>query len=100
MPREAASTRGARCCRWRPIARTFADRVLAIGDAAGIVKATTGGGIYYSLVSAAAAAEVLAPALRRDALGARVLQAYEAAGARGLAPRSTRSCSCAGWRTG
>jgi geranylgeranyl reductase family protein len=62
-----------------PIARTFADRVVAIGDAAGIVKATTGGGIYYSLVSAAAAAAVLVPALRHEALGARELQRYEAA---------------------
>jgi geranylgeranyl reductase family protein len=60
-----------------PIPRTFADRLVAIGDAAGIVKATTGGGIYYSLVSAAAAADVLATALRCDTLGARVLQQYE-----------------------
>ncbi|HEX2310299.1 MAG TPA: NAD(P)/FAD-dependent oxidoreductase [Vicinamibacterales bacterium] len=60
-----------------PIPRTYTDRLLAIGDAGGIVKATTGGGIYYSLVSAAAAVDVLAPALRRDALDARVLRAYE-----------------------
>ena len=60
-----------------PIPRTYADRLLAIGDAGGIVKATTGGGIYYSLVSAAAAVDVLAPALRRDALDARVLRGYE-----------------------
>jgi flavin-dependent dehydrogenase len=62
-----------------PIRRTFGDRLVAIGDAAGIVKATTGGGIYYSLVSAAAAAEVLVPALARDTLGASVLQKYESA---------------------
>jgi digeranylgeranylglycerophospholipid reductase len=62
-----------------PIPRTYTDRLLAIGDAGGIVKATTGGGIYYSLVSAAAAVDVLAPALRRDALDARVLRGYEAA---------------------
>jgi flavin-dependent dehydrogenase len=62
-----------------PIARTFGDRVVAIGDAAGIVKATTGGGIYYSLVSAAAAAEALVPALARDTVDARALQGYEAA---------------------
>ena len=52
-----------------PIRRTFSDRVLAVGDAAGLVKATTGGGIYYSVVSARAAAETLAPALRQDTLG-------------------------------
>jgi flavin-dependent dehydrogenase len=62
-----------------PIPRTYTARLLAIGDAGGIVKATTGGGIYYSLVSARAAVEVLTSALRRDALGAGTLQRYEAA---------------------
>src|SRR5207237_5740629 len=60
-----------------PIARTYADRLLAVGDAAGLVKATTGGGIYYSLVSAALAADVLAPALTEDDLGADRLRPYE-----------------------
>jgi digeranylgeranylglycerophospholipid reductase len=60
-----------------PIPRTYADRVLAVGDAAGLVKATTGGGIYYSLVSAAMAASVLAPAIRASRLGAVHLAAYE-----------------------
>ena len=35
-----------------PLRKTFTDRVVAVGDAAGLVKPTTGGGIYYSLVSA------------------------------------------------
>jgi len=78
-PREAGSNPRRKMLPLAPIARTFADRVVAIGDAAGIVKATTGGGIYYSLVSAAAAAEVLVPALKQDALGARALRKYEAA---------------------
>ena len=78
-PREAGSNPRRKILPLAPIARTFADRVVAIGDAAGIVKATTGGGIYYSLLSAAAAAEVLVPALKQDALGARELQKYEAA---------------------
>lgn len=69
-----------------PIPRTFTDRVLAIGDAAGIVKATTGGGIYYSLVSAGLAADVLAPALRRDRLGASTLAQYESLWRRKLGP--------------
>ena len=41
------------------IARTFRDRLLVVGDAAGLVKPTTGGGIYYSLLSAGLAADVL-----------------------------------------
>ena len=40
------------------IERTYADRLLAIGDAAGLVKPTTGGGIHYSIVSASIAADV------------------------------------------
>jgi flavin-dependent dehydrogenase len=59
------------------IRRTFATRVLAVGDAAGLVKPTTGGGIYYSLVSAGIAAGVLGDALRADALDARALGVYE-----------------------
>jgi digeranylgeranylglycerophospholipid reductase len=60
-----------------PISRTYGDRLLAIGDAAGLVKPTTGGGIYYSLVSAALAAETLAAAAARNDLTARQLAAYE-----------------------
>jgi flavin-dependent dehydrogenase len=62
-----------------PIARTYASRVLAVGDAAGLVKATTGGGIYYSLLSARMAADVLAQSLRADRLHASALKPYEAA---------------------
>ncbi len=60
-----------------PLSRTYGDRLLAIGDAAGLVKPTTGGGIYYALVSAALAAEVLAGALSRDDLRAETLAPYE-----------------------
>jgi geranylgeranyl reductase family protein len=61
------------------IRRTYSDRVLAIGDAAGLVKPTTGGGIYYSLISAALAAGVLDDALRRDDLRGQALASYETA---------------------
>ena len=62
-----------------PIDRTYGDRLLVLGDAAGLVKPTTGGGIYYSLLSGGIAAEVLGPALDRDRLRADTLAAYEAA---------------------
>ena len=62
-----------------PIDRTYGDRLLVLGDAAGLVKPTTGGGIYYSLLSAGIAAEVLGPALNRDRVGADTLAAYESA---------------------
>jgi geranylgeranyl reductase family protein len=61
------------------IARTVRDRVVAVGDAAGLVKPTTGGGIYYSLLSAELAAETLLPALAADNLSADRLGAYERA---------------------
>lgn len=60
-----------------PVPRTFTSRVLAVGDAAGLVKATTGGGIYYSLVSAAMAADVLEPAIRTGRVDAEHLAVYE-----------------------
>ena len=60
-----------------PIRKTYTDRVLVVGDAAGLVKPTTGGGIYYSLMSAKLAAEVLIDAIPRDQLSERVLRKYE-----------------------
>jgi digeranylgeranylglycerophospholipid reductase len=69
-----------------PITRTFTRRVLAVGDAAGLVKATTGGGIYYSLLSAAMAAETLTAALKADRLEAADLGPYEAAWKARLGP--------------
>ena len=60
-----------------PIERTFSDRVLALGDAAGLVKPTTGGGIYYSLLSAGLAAETLTETLSSNELRAENLAIYE-----------------------
>jgi digeranylgeranylglycerophospholipid reductase len=59
------------------IDRTYADRLLAIGDAAGLVKPTTGGGIHYSIVSASIAADVALDALASDRLSAASLATYE-----------------------
>jgi geranylgeranyl reductase family protein len=61
------------------VGRTYGDRMLAIGDAAGLVKPTTGGGIHYSIVSGALAAKVAIDALAADRLDARTLSAYERA---------------------
>ena len=51
--------------------------MLALGDAAGLVKPTTGGGIYYSLLSAHLAAETLAEMLPQNELSAASLAVYE-----------------------
>jgi geranylgeranyl reductase family protein len=60
-----------------PVSRTYADRVVAVGDAAGLVKPTTGGGIYYGVLSGSIAAEVIDDAMRRDRLEAAQLCRYE-----------------------
>ncbi len=59
------------------VKRTFGERVLAVGDAAGLVKPTTGGGIYYSVVSGEIAAEVLGSRLAVDDLSANAMREYE-----------------------
>lgn len=60
-----------------PVPRTYADRAIAVGDAAGLVKPTTGGGIHYSLLSGTIAAETLDDALHRDRLESAALSQYE-----------------------
>ncbi|MCM8794482.1 MAG: NAD(P)/FAD-dependent oxidoreductase [Candidatus Omnitrophica bacterium] len=60
-----------------PIKRSYADRVLVVGEAAGQVKTTTQGGIYYGMLCAAMAAETLQEAHRRGDFRARVLRRYE-----------------------
>ena len=59
------------------VRRSYGDRVLAVGDAAGLVKPTTGGGIYYSVVSGEIAGEVLHAALAGNDLSAAALRDYE-----------------------
>ncbi|MEP6914952.1 MAG: NAD(P)/FAD-dependent oxidoreductase [Acidobacteriota bacterium] len=60
-----------------PVTKTYGNRLIAVGDAAGLVKPTTGGGIYYSLISGAIAADVLHPALRANDLSEARLHGYE-----------------------
>lgn len=62
----------------KPLPRTYANRVVAVGDAAGLVKPTTGGGIYYSLLSGETAASAVHDALVDDDLSDKRLSKYEA----------------------
>ena len=62
----------------RPLRKTFSDRSLLVGDAAGLVKPTTGGGIYYSFLSGEIAAEVIRDALPGNQFSAKTLSSYEA----------------------
>ncbi len=61
----------------RPLSRTYGERVLVLGDAAGFAKPTTGGGIYYAMLSGAIAAETAAVALKSDTLTGEALKQYE-----------------------
>ncbi len=59
------------------IARTYAARVLVVGDAGGFTKPTTGGGIFYSLLTASLAAETLVEAFQAGRLDEGFLGRYE-----------------------
>jgi len=61
----------------RPLARTYADRILVVGDAAGQAKPTTGGGIYFSLICAGMAIRTLDESLKLNDLSARRLSLYQ-----------------------
>jgi len=56
---------------------TYADRVVVVGDAAGQVKPTTGGGLYFGACAATAAADAVGRALAAGDLSAHALSAYE-----------------------
>jgi flavin-dependent dehydrogenase len=60
-----------------PAARTFGERVLAVGDAAGQVKSTSGGGIYFGMLSARCAAETAAEAFERGRFDTETMATYE-----------------------
>ncbi len=61
----------------QPMSRTCGERVIAVGDAAGQVKPTTGGGIYFGLLCADIAAATLHQALKSDDLSSGNLAGYE-----------------------
>ena len=61
----------------KPLPRTYGDRLVVVGTAAGQVKPTTGGGIYYGLLCADIAANNLHRALKADDLSGRKLAGYE-----------------------
>jgi flavin-dependent dehydrogenase len=60
-----------------PLRASCDARVLVSGEAAGQVKATTGGGIYYGLLAARLAADTIATAFARGGFTAEALSRYE-----------------------
>jgi digeranylgeranylglycerophospholipid reductase len=63
----------------KPPARTYGERIIAVGDAAGQVKPTSGGGIFYGLLAAEIAAKTLKGALADDNFASQRLAQYERA---------------------
>lgn len=69
----------------RPLSKTYGERFIVIGDAAGQVKPTTGGGIYYGLLCAEIGAEVIHQALIQEDFSERRLAQYQRGWRRKLA---------------
>ena len=61
----------------KPLPRTYGERILVVGDAAGQVKPTTGGGIYFGLLCARIAVDTLHKALENNDLSAKRLSGYQ-----------------------
>jgi len=57
--------------------KSYGDRILAVGEAAGQVKTTTGGGLYYGMLCAQIAADVIEHSFVRNAFRSSNLAAYE-----------------------
>ncbi|MEM0448700.1 MAG: NAD(P)/FAD-dependent oxidoreductase [Methanomassiliicoccales archaeon] len=60
-----------------PAPRTYADRLMLIGDAAGQAKPLSGGGLYTGMVAAHCAAETSLICLSRDDYSGRTLSEYQ-----------------------
>jgi len=60
-----------------PVDRTFSDRFLVVGDAAGQVKPTTGGGVILGGICASIAGRIAAEAVERGNFSSSFLSQYE-----------------------
>jgi geranylgeranyl reductase family protein len=65
--------------------KTYAERVLTVGDAAGQVKTTTGGGVGFGLMCAEIAVRVAVEACRRDMFDEAFLRTYQRSWRRAIA---------------
>ena len=63
----------------KPLGKTYCKRVILSGDAAGQVKPTTGGGVYYGMICAQLAADTLNAAFTKNDFSERSLSSYQKA---------------------
>jgi geranylgeranyl reductase family protein len=61
----------------QPLEKTYADRVVLCGDAAGLMNPLTGDGIHYAMSSGKFAAEVCTEALKKEDTSAAFLSNYQ-----------------------
>ena len=61
----------------KPLPKTYGYRTMVLGDAAGLAKPTTGGGIYYGMLSGQIAAQTAVEALESGDLSNGRLRSYE-----------------------
>jgi digeranylgeranylglycerophospholipid reductase len=61
----------------KPLPKTYGDRFVVIGDAAGQVKPTTGGGIYFGLLAAREAVAALDGAIKSNDFSGHRLAQYQ-----------------------
>ena len=60
-----------------PVEKTYGDRILLVGDAAGFINPLSGEGIYYGMASGEIAAGVIAEALEKNRTTQEFLSKYE-----------------------
>jgi digeranylgeranylglycerophospholipid reductase len=61
----------------KPLNKTFAERMLVVGEAAGQVKPLTGGGIYYGVICADIAIETIKEAFKLNDFSGKQLSSYQ-----------------------
>jgi digeranylgeranylglycerophospholipid reductase len=61
----------------KPLNKSFTDRIIVVGEAAGQVKPLTGGGIYYGIICANIAIETIVEAFRLNDFSRHQLAAYQ-----------------------
>ena len=61
----------------KPLKQTYRERTLIAGDAAGLTKPATGGGIYYSLISGELAAQTASEAVNSGDFSTKKMSGYQ-----------------------
>ncbi len=74
---KVARVYGGRIPIYGPLKETYRDAFLAVGDAVGHAKSTTGGGVYFGMKAARIGGEVAAECLEKGDTGARSLARYQ-----------------------